>query len=637
MKSLKSKLLLVTILPFLIGNLILFTVNFFNTDSLLEKNIKKFESSILEEKQSLLKNELTSVKSLVNTILDNTDDIKLAKKEIISLLSGIRYLDNKSGYFFAYEKRNDGYYFGFHGTKARLNGKKTNILKPDIKGFTFRKALIDAKNNWKFVKYYYEKPKTKEIVPKMASSVYIPKLNWTIVTGIYIDDIENEIKLLEDKINEERNKSLIMITIISIILIALTSIVLYPLLNVLLVKPINKFQEGLNDFFKYLNREKEDVYIEPLNRKDELGQMSELLVKNVRQVRKNVQEDRLVHKELLKILGDFQKGDLSQRLEVQVESEALINLKSILNNMAENLEKNINHILDILEEYSNYKYINNVDTNNVTNHLLRLGTSVNTLGSSITSMLIESKDNGNTLLNSSHSLLKNVDILNDSSKQAAKNLEETSDSLKQITTNIRNNAQNIEQMSNLANNVTKSVKDGEELASKTYSSMDDINEQVSLINEAITVIDQIAFQTNILSLNAAVEAATAGEAGKGFAVVAGEVRNLANRSAQAAKEIKDLVENATSKANDGKHIANDMTDGYVKLNENIKQTMDLIKNVENSSKEQLINIEQINESISILDQKTQENAQIASVTKDIASSTDNIASKIIENVNEKEF
>ncbi len=107
-------------------------------------------------------------------------------------------------------------------------------------------------------------------------------------------------------------------------------------------------------------------------------------------------------------------------------------------------------------------------------------------------------------------------------------------------------------MSKLANTVVKSSNDGEKLANKTNIAMDEINTQVKAINESISIIDQIAFQTNILSLNAAVEAATAGEAGKGFAVVAQEVRNLANKSTEAAKKIKDLVELANQKANEGK-------------------------------------------------------------------------------------
>ena len=167
--------------------------------------------------------------------------------------------------------------------------------------------------------------------------------------------------------------------------------------------------------------------------------------------------------------------------------------------------------------------------------------------------------------------------------------------------------------------------------------MDELNTQVSAINEAITVIDQIAFQTNILSLNAAVEAATAGEAGKGFAVVAQEVRSLANRSAEAASQIKDLVESANQQAIDGKKIADSMISGYTGLNENIGKTIDLISDTETASKEILMGIEQINSAVNILDRKTQENDILVNSANDVAVQTGKIAKLIVTNADEKEF
>ena len=192
-------------------------------------------------------------------------------------------------------------------------------------------------------------------------------------------------------------------------------------------------------------------------------------------------------------------------------------------------------------------------------------------------------------------------------------------------------------MASFSSSVTKSANDGEKLANQTTVAMDEINTQVNLINDAISIIDQIAFQTNILSLNAAVEAATAGEAGKGFAVVAAEVRNLASRSAEAAKEIKTIVENATKKANQGKEIANYMISGYKELNENISQTINLISDIEMSSKEQLMGIEQINDAVTQLDQQTQQNAAVASQTHDVAVITDEIAKLVVSNADAKEF
>ncbi len=400
---------------------------------------------------------------------------------------------------------------------------------------------------------------------------------------------------------------------------------------------LNQLQNGLFSFFAYLNRESSNVELIKLDSKDEFGEMSKIINQNIIKTQKGIEEDRKLIDETIAVLGEFEQGDLCQRLNISVSNPALMELKTVLNNMANNLENNIDNVLSILEEFSKYNYLNKIPTKNIKEHLLRLSTGVNDLGDSITAMLVDNKSNGLTLDESSNILLTNVDKLNISSNEAAASLEETAAAIEEITSNIRNNTQNIAKMANFSNNVTKSASQGEKLASQTTVAMDEINIQVNLINDAISIIDQIAFQTNILSLNAAVEAATAGEAGRGFAVVAQEVRNLASRSAEAAREIKIIVENATSKANQGKDIANHMINGYKELNENISQTINLIQDIEMSSKEQLSGIEQINDAVNQLDRQTQQNAAVASQTHDVALVTDEIAKLVVSNANNKEF
>ncbi|MEA3554722.1 MAG: methyl-accepting chemotaxis protein [Campylobacterota bacterium] len=297
----------------------------------------------------------------------------------------------------------------------------------------------------------------------------------------------------------------------------------------------------------------------------------------------------------------------------------------------------IQDLLEVIKEYEQGIYLKQIDTTGMQDDIIGLANGINQLGDSLSSLSFMNLKNGLSLQRGSDMLTQNVNMLSTSSSEQASSLEQTAVALEEITTTIRNSNQNTIKMQDYSSKVSASVAHGLTLASKTATSMEEINTEVSAISEAITVIDQISFQTNILSLNAAVEAATAGEAGKGFAVVAQEVRNLASRSAEAANEIKAIVSNATTKANDGKDLAQDMISGYSTLNENIEHTVELIKEVTVASKEQESGISQINDAVALLDKGTQQSAAIANETNSVAQESNQIAIEIVEEASSKEF
>ena len=322
---------------------------------------------------------------------------------------------------------------------------------------------------------------------------------------------------------------------------------------------------------------------------------------------------------------------------VNSNNPALNELKDIINEMLNTLNSNISNILTVLTSYSKLDFRPRLKDNDLEGIIQELEKDINILRDVITQTLLDNKKVGITLKENANILSFNMQSISTAANSQAASLEETAASLEEITSNITNNTQTTTKMASYGEKVKESIKIGQDLANKTVNSMEDINKQALAINEAIGVIDQIAFQTNILSLNAAVEAATAGEAGKGFAVVAQEVRNLATRSAEAANEIKRIVQLATSKTKEGSEIANSMIEGYTSLNENISITLDLIQNVTTASKEQSVGMVQINDAVNNLDQITQRNAQSASEANEIAKQTLKISNEIIEQVNSKEF
>ncbi|MCT7495376.1 methyl-accepting chemotaxis protein [Aliarcobacter cryaerophilus] len=441
------------------------------------------------------------------------------------------------------------------------------------------------------------------------------------------------------EIKEELNKTVSSVTtfILIILLITILSIlVTIQLITRNIVSSLNIFQNGLLSFFAFSNKESSNVELINLDGKDEFGQMAKVINQNIEKTQDLINQDDALIKDVKRVVNEVKAGNLNIKIEKSTINDELEELKSSFNEMLEvtksNVCSDINKVLSVLDSFSKLDFRVKIDNDNG-----KVATGINNLSNIINHMLVENKSNGLTLEESSKMLLFNVNKLNISSNEAAASLEETAAALEEITSNIRNNTESIAKMSQLSNGVTKAVNEGQAMANQTTTAMDEINTQVNLVNEAIGVIDNIAFQTNILSLNAAVEAATAGEAGKGFAVVAQEVRNLATRSAEAAKEIKAIVERATVKANEGKEIATNMIEGYKNLNSNISSTMNLISDIENASKEQLLGIEQINDAVNQLDQQTQQNAMVASQSHDIAQSTDEIAKLIVQDADQKEF
>ncbi len=455
------------------------------------------------------------------------------------------------------------------------------------------------------------------------------------VIGQYLTG--DHIKHVDNSFNESANLvyfMLIMMVILTLVLVSVTVI----LFKKIVTGGLNKFKSSFAHFLDFISFKTNTFKKPAVYTNDEVGQMLTMLNETADIFDKKLKDDMKVIGEIVLTTDKVEQGIYKCRIHASSDNPMIVTLKNTLNKMLDENEKNMNEVVRTVTHFANDDYTDKVNISpKLQDKMLEVMENINKLGEALGSNARLNLNNGQTLENNSATMTASMNNLAAKANEQAASLEETAAAVEEITSITRNNAENATKMASLGKTVRTSVTTGEELASKTASSMDEINEKVTSINEAITVIDQIAFQTNILSLNAAVEAATAGEAGKGFAVVAQEVRNLANRSAEAAREIKDLVEDANQKANDGKKISDEMINGYKELNTHISETIHIIEDVSKASKEQMTGIEQINDAVTMLDRVTQENASEANQVKAIADEVATMANELVSDAKSKKF
>lgn len=225
----------------------------------------------------------------------------------------------------------------------------------------------------------------------------------------------------------------------------------------------------------------------------------------------------------------------------------------------------------------------------------------------------------------------NLDLSSRTEQQASA-LEETASSMEEITATVKQNADNAKQANQLAASASDIALKGGDVVSQVVTTMGSINEASKKIVEIISVIDGIAFQTNILALNAAVEAARAGEQGRGFAVVATEVRNLAQRSASAAKEIKELIGASVERVDAGGRLVAQAGMTMDEIVESVKRVTDIMAEISSASQEQSAGIEQVNQAITQMDEVTQQNAALVEEAAAAAASLQNQAEQLAQTV-----
>ena len=336
-----------------------------------------------------------------------------------------------------------------------------------------------------------------------------------------------------------------------------------------------------------------------------------------------------VEREVASIVEAAVMGDFTKRIEMQGKTGFFQQLAEGINQLMEISSVGLNEVVRVLGALAKCDL-----TEKISNHYEgtfgKLKDDSNHTVVQLTEIMNQIKESAESISSATKEISSGNLDLSSRTEQQASSLEETASSMEELTSTVKQNAENARQANQLAIGASDIAARGGEVVKHVVSTMNSISESSNKIVDIISVIDGIAFQTNILALNAAVEAARAGEQGRGFAVVATEVRNLAQRSAAAAKEIKTLIEDSVSKVDTGSKLVDQAGKTMDEVVVSVKRVNDIMSEITAASLEQSSGIEQVSQAVSQMDEVTQQNAALVEQAAAAAESLEEQAQKLVD-------